>query len=102
MRKPTSFVPRFATLREYEDETNGFPPGNEAEDRQSERLFTPQAAEASRIHPSYPVAAAAWSCLSSEKIKDKKNIHRNLDLRQKTFPKDVGINCYAKKYSNKV
>ncbi len=52
----------------------------------------PQAAEASRIHSSYPVAAAAWSCLSSEKIRDKKNIHRNnLKLRQKTFPNDVGI-----------
>ncbi len=47
-------------------------------------------AEMSRIHPSYPVAAAAWSCLSSEKIRDQKNIHRN-NLRQKTFPNDVGI-----------
>ncbi len=46
------------------------------------RLFTPQAAEASQIHPSSPLAVAAWSCLSSEKIsgqkksqeQDKKNI----------------------------
>ncbi len=34
----TSLVPRLATLRESGDETNGFPPGNKAEDRQSERL----------------------------------------------------------------
>ncbi len=33
-------VPRLATLRESGDETNGFPPGNEAEDRQNER-FSP-------------------------------------------------------------
>ncbi len=36
------------------------------------RLFMLQVAEASRIHLSYPVAAAAWSCLSSEKIRDQK------------------------------
>ncbi len=33
-------IPRHATLRESGNETNGFPPGNEAEDRQSER-FSP-------------------------------------------------------------
>ncbi len=64
----------------------GFPPGNEANQSPGGRfggpsgvvlqLFTPQAAEASRIHPSSPLAAAAWSCLSSDKISDKKR-HRN-------------------------
>ncbi len=51
--------------------------GTRLVDRQSERvgsgllrLFTPQAAEASRIHLSSPLAAAACSCLSSEKISD--------------------------------
>ncbi len=47
------------------------------------RLFTPQVAEARRIHPSYPLAAAAWSCLSSEKISDPK---KSTEARQKTFP----------------
>ncbi len=74
-------VPRLATLRESGDETNGFPPGNEAEDSQSANGFLRRestsalvystAAEASQIHTSIPVAAAAWSCLSSEKIRDK-------------------------------
>ncbi len=52
----TSLVPILATLRESGDETNGFPPGNEAEGDQLAngqvfsvgsqllRLFTPQAA----------------------------------------------------------
>ncbi len=41
------------------------------------QLFIPQAAEASRIHPSSPFAATAWSCLSSEKISDLQKIHRS-------------------------
>ncbi len=66
------------------------------------RLFTPQAAEASRIHPSSPLAAAAWSCLSSEKISDPPKIHRN--KKKKRFLQNVKRyrDHYAKKHSNKV
>ncbi len=51
----------------------------------------PQVFEASWIHPSSPLAAAVWSCLSSEKISDPK---KYTETRQKHFlqnVKDVGI-----------
>ncbi len=99
---------------------SGFPPGNEAsrspapertlfsvERRVRSRLlqlFTLQAAEASQIHLSSPLAAAAWSCLSSEKISDQKKIHRTRQKKhflQKFYVKRCR-DRYAKKHSNKV
>ncbi len=74
-------VPRHATLRESGDETIGFLLGTRLRiarangflrRESTSALVYSTAAEASRIHTSYPVAATAWSCLSSEKIRDKK------------------------------
>ncbi len=68
---------------------SGFPPGNEATKRFSPsgikllRLFMPQAAEESRIHTTPLLAAATWSCLSSEKISDQKKSQKQDEKRLK-------------------
>ncbi len=51
-------------------------------------MFKPKAAEASQIHPSTLLAAAAWSCLSSKKVGDKK-ITKTREKRLQKTVKDV-------------
>ncbi len=89
---------------------SGFHPGNKASKSPEWTLFsvgsrllplfTTQAAESSRIHPSSPLAAAVWSCLSSEKVSDQKKSHRN--KTKEHFRKKRCRDRYAKNYSNKV
>ncbi len=54
-------------------------------------LFTPVAAEASRLHPGSLLAAAASSCLSSEKIHNVSNQKISQNKTKKRLSKEIGI-----------
>ncbi len=88
----TSLVPRLATLRESGDESNGFPPGNEAEDRQSaSERFYPSGVNFcgclrhKRLKRVEFIRVIRWQWLRELSVfredKGQKKIHRNISKR---------------------